>query len=31
MNKVPPLSLNNLMWIGDIPEELQNLPYQKKN
>ncbi|CAF3769591.1 unnamed protein product [Rotaria sordida] len=25
MNKLPCLSLNNLMWIGDVPEELQGL------
>ncbi|CAF1541738.1 unnamed protein product, partial [Rotaria sp. Silwood1] len=25
MNKLPSLSLNNLMWIGDVPEELQGL------
>ncbi len=25
MNKLPPLSLNNLIWIGDIPEDLQSL------
>ena len=25
MNKLPSLSLNNLMWIGDVPQELQGL------
>ncbi|CAF1356769.1 unnamed protein product [Adineta steineri] len=24
-NKIPPFALNNLMWIGDVPEELQDL------
>lgn len=30
-NKLPSLSLSNLMWIGDIPQELQDLtlPEQK--
>ncbi len=25
MNKMPSLSLNNLMWIGDVPKDLQGL------